>query len=197
VTSLLSLVAGLVVGLLAGWLLRGRQADRTPAAEVPVSAAATRPEPALVGASAPTSESSANGSSVTTSSATALPATAEPAVIPAPAPIPAAETMPEPVAEPEAVAPAAEPIAEPAPAAPIVEASLATPAAEPDDLTRIPGIGLKSAMALAASGITTYAQLATTPVPTVRAAITAAGMRPAPTLPTWPHHAGLLAGSDD
>jgi hypothetical protein len=50
-------------------------------------------------------------------------------------------------------------------------------------------------MALAASGITTYRKLADTDVTALRAAITSAGMRVAPTLPTWPERAKLLAGT--
>jgi predicted flap endonuclease-1-like 5' DNA nuclease len=65
--------------------------------------------------------------------------------------------------------------------------------AEPDDLTKIPGIGPKMAMALAVAGITTYRQLADTDVAVLRTAITSAGMRVAPTLPTWPERAKALA----
>lgn len=61
--------------------------------------------------------------------------------------------------------------------------------AEPQDLTKIAGIGPKMAMALAASGITTFAQLADTSVEDIRKAIAAAGMRLAPSVPTWPEQA--------
>jgi predicted flap endonuclease-1-like 5' DNA nuclease len=74
-----------------------------------------------------------------------------------------------------------------------VPAPVAVAVSEPDDLTRIPGIGPKMAMALAASGITTYRKLADSDVPTLRAAVTSAGMRVAPTLPTWPERAKALA----
>ena len=53
------------------------------------------------------------------------------------------------------------------------------------------------AMALAASGITTFEQLAATPLPDIRAAVTAAGMRLAPSAPTWPEQAKALARITD
>jgi predicted flap endonuclease-1-like 5' DNA nuclease len=86
----------------------------------------------------------------------------------------------------------------PVPGAAESDAVQATPApvavavAEPDDLTKIPGIGPKMAMALAVAGITTYRQLADTDVTALRAAVTNAGMRVAPTLPTWPERAKTL-----
>jgi predicted flap endonuclease-1-like 5' DNA nuclease len=104
------------------------------------------------------------------------------------------------VAEPVAVtepAAAAEPVA-------VDEADLVTEGtpvpdveqivAEPEDLTKIAGIGPKMAMALAASGITTFAQLAETPVEDIRKAVAAAGMRLAPTIATWPEQARTFAG---
>ena len=48
------------------------------------------------------------------------------------------------------------------------------------------------AMALAAGGITTYAQLAATDVETLKATISAAGMRLAPTISSWPERAAAL-----
>jgi predicted flap endonuclease-1-like 5' DNA nuclease len=65
---------------------------------------------------------------------------------------------------------------------------------EPDDLTKIPGVGPKMAMALAAAGITTFREVADADVATLRAAITASAMRPGPSLPTWPEKAKLLIG---
>ncbi|MBL7261755.1 hypothetical protein JKJ07_46515 [Actinoplanes sp. LDG1-01] len=76
-----------------------------------------------------------------------------------------------------------------------VPAPVAVAVVEPDDLTKIPGIGPKMAMALAAAGITTFEKLADTDVPALRAAVTASGLRLAPTLPTWPERAKLLAGN--
>ena len=207
--SILSLIAGLVVGVTAGWLLRGRQIARTPSAEAVVPAQATgsvsaekadaeEKVPALVGA------------------------TSEAAVVPAPAPAPAAETIPEPepvvvvvpepavvattVVEPEPepatstavaepVAADADAVAEPVAAEPVVaEPAVVQIVAEPDDLTKIAGIGPKMAMALAASGITTFEQLAATALPDIRAAVTAAGMRLAPSAPSWADQAKKLAG---
>ncbi|MBU2669210.1 hypothetical protein KOI35_37435 [Actinoplanes bogorensis] len=51
------------------------------------------------------------------------------------------------------------------------------------------------AMALAVAGITRFEQLADTDVATLRAAVTGAGLRLAPTLPTWPEQAKKLAGN--
>ena len=68
---------------------------------------------------------------------------------------------------------------------------------EPDDLTKIAGIGPKMAMALAAGGITTFRQLAETDVPTLRNAVTSAGLRSAPSLPTWPERAKQLVDTSN
>jgi predicted flap endonuclease-1-like 5' DNA nuclease len=116
----------------------------------------------------------------------------------------AAIPEPTPLSVPEPVAVAAgsdEGLAVPVPGAAesdevaAVPAPIAVATGEPDDLTKIPGIGPKMAMALAASGITTYRQLADTDVAVLRAAITGAGMRVAPTLPSWPERAKALADS--
>jgi predicted flap endonuclease-1-like 5' DNA nuclease len=72
-------------------------------------------------------------------------------------------------------------------------APVAVAATEPDDLTKIAGIGPKMALALAAAGITTYRQLADSDLTAIRAAITGAGMRLAPTVATWPERAKQLA----
>lgn len=119
---------------------------------------------------------------------------------------PAAVTIPEQVSpatapEPDPIAASAAPVTVPVPGAAESDVVTAAPTpvavaiAEPDDLTRIPGIGPKMAMALAVAGITTYRQLADTDVPTLRAAISNAGMRVAPTLPTWPDRAKALTDS--
>lgn len=60
-----------------------------------------------------------------------------------------------------------------------------------DDLTNVKGIGLKSAGALHAAGIYTYADLSRTPVETLREILRAANLRlvdPA----TWPEQARAL-----
>lgn len=65
-----------------------------------------------------------------------------------------------------------------------------------DDLTRIEGIGRKMAAALAAAGISTYRQLAAATTEELEAALKAAGMRFAPSLPTWAEQAAYAAKGD-
>lgn len=65
-----------------------------------------------------------------------------------------------------------------------------------DDLTRIEGIGPKMAAALKAAGITSFRKLAQTDEDTLRAAIESAGMRLAPSIPTWAEQAALAARGD-
>jgi hypothetical protein len=65
-----------------------------------------------------------------------------------------------------------------------------------DDLTRIEGIGPKMADALAAAGIDSYDKLASASEDQLRAAIKAAGLRFAPSLPTWPQQAAYAARGD-
>lgn len=73
----------------------------------------------------------------------------------------------------------------------------AAPASEqPDDLTVIEGIGMKMAGALKTAGIDTFARLSSTSEADIRAAIGAAGMRFAPSVPTWPQQASLAAKGD-
>ena len=66
----------------------------------------------------------------------------------------------------------------------------------PDNLVLIEGIGPKMAAALSAAGITTFAQLAAASEDTLRAAISAAGMRFSPSLPTWAEQAAYAARGD-
>ena len=61
----------------------------------------------------------------------------------------------------------------------------------PDDLKRIEGIGPKTASALQAAGITTFAQLAATSEEQLRNILKEAGVRANPT--TWPEQAELAA----
>lgn len=69
--------------------------------------------------------------------------------------------------------------------------------AAPDDLTRIEGIGPKVEQVLAAAGITTFAQLAATPIAQLRAILDAAGSRYRISDPTtWPDQAALAAAGD-
>ena len=65
-----------------------------------------------------------------------------------------------------------------------------------DDLTRIEGIGPKMSQALQDAGIHTFAQLAATEEDTLRAAIEAAGMRLAPSIPTWSRQAEFAMQGD-
>jgi predicted flap endonuclease-1-like 5' DNA nuclease len=67
----------------------------------------------------------------------------------------------------------------------------------PDDLRRIEGIGPKMAGALNAAGITTFERLAAADEVSIRAAISAAGLRFAPSLVTWARQARLLADGDE
>ena len=108
---------------------------------------------------------------------------------------PAAESTPEvnPPAESAPEVTPAEPVADLVPAQRTPEAAEET---APDNLTRIEGIGPKMDGALKAAGITTFAKLAASDETTIRAAISAAGMRFAPSLVTWPEQAKLLAGGE-
>lgn len=66
----------------------------------------------------------------------------------------------------------------------------------PDDLKVVEGIGPKMEKALNAAGILTFAQLAAASEETIRAAIEAAGMRFAPSMPTWAKQADFAAKGD-
>lgn len=71
--------------------------------------------------------------------------------------------------------------------------AVATPAAVAvaDDLTRVEGIGPKMSDALIDAGINTYAKLAEMTEDGLREAIQEAGMRLAPSIPTWAEQAAL------
>jgi predicted flap endonuclease-1-like 5' DNA nuclease len=247
--AILYIVAGLLVGLLIGWLVWGRKsaahpgavAESAPAAPAavsdPVAEPVDEPEPFATSESATTAEPAAKPVAEPEPTAELEPfaagepapeaepttaATAEPAATTVPITEPEPVTTAEPIAEPEPVAAATAPIAEPEPAAAIAEptepveatAPIAEPepvaAAEPvpavtptvesaipaDNLTRIEGIGPKIATALVAAGIRTYRQLADTDVDALRATLKSARLRFAPSLPTWPEQARLLADGD-
>jgi predicted flap endonuclease-1-like 5' DNA nuclease len=81
-------------------------------------------------------------------------------------------------------------------AEPVGKTPPAARAGEPDDLKVIEGIGPKMAAALAAAGIDTYAKLAQTSEDDLRAAVQAAGMRLAPSLPTWAEQARFASQGD-
>jgi predicted flap endonuclease-1-like 5' DNA nuclease len=67
----------------------------------------------------------------------------------------------------------------------------------PDDLRRIEGIGPKIAGVLQGAGITTFEDLAGTGEQELRRILTGAGLTFAPSLPTWPRQARLLADGDE
>ena len=70
------------------------------------------------------------------------------------------------------------------------------PEGHEDDLTRIEGIGPKMSQALRDAGIESFATLAVTDEETLRAAIQAAGMRLAPSIPTWSKQAEYAMRGD-
>lgn len=72
------------------------------------------------------------------------------------------------------------------------------PAPEPflDEFERIDGVTLSAARALRAAGITTFTAIAEAPHGRLREALTAAGVRIAPTVQTWGTQARRLAASD-
>lgn len=113
-----------------------------------------------------------------------------------------------PTAQPEA----APPTAEPEVAGPTAQVERAAPsrvveipeslaghpapvvkAPEPDDLTRIEGIGPKIASLLQAAGITTFAHLASTDVRRLKRIIAEAGLTALADPTTWPEQATLAA----
>jgi predicted flap endonuclease-1-like 5' DNA nuclease len=103
----------------------------------------------------------------------------EPAPSPGPAPV-----------EPNQAEPAPEPA--PAAPAPVPTTPAAVRADTPDDLTRIDGVGPKISEALVAAGLTTFAAVAAASQDELRAALSAAKLRLAPSLPTWSEQARNL-----
>lgn len=98
-----------------------------------------------------------------------------------PAGAPAAEAAPEAIADPSPVPPTA----------------TAYEPGEPDDLTRIEGIGPYYRDALAKLGVTTFAQLALrTDAAALVTELKANGYRQHPTIPTWAEQAALAAAGD-
>jgi predicted flap endonuclease-1-like 5' DNA nuclease len=65
-----------------------------------------------------------------------------------------------------------------------------------DDLTIIEGIGKKMAAALTSAGIDSFEKLTDATEAELRQAVQAAGMRFAPTIPTWPKQAEFAAKGD-
>lgn len=102
---------------------------------------------------------------------------------------PVVEEEPEPVAES---------VIEEDPAEAVIEGDIdpVGEATEPDDLTRVEGIGPKYQDALVAAGITTFAELAGTSLESIQAAAAAYGMRNAASMSTWAEQAGYAAKGD-
>lgn len=73
--------------------------------------------------------------------------------------------------------------------------TFATPSA-PDDLKIIEGVGPRMEAALIAAGIDTYAKLANASESDLRAAVEAANMSFAPSIPTWARQAQYLVDGD-
>ena len=96
---------------------------------------------------------------------------------------------------PEAEAAPAEPAPAPAAAASAKPAKAAK-AAKADDLTQLAGIGPKSAEALDAAGITTYAALAESNEPAIREAFQASGIVVRSNVSTWPMQASYAVKGD-
>lgn len=67
---------------------------------------------------------------------------------------------------------------------------------QPDDLQVVEGIGPKMADALRTAGIDTFEKLAQATEAEIKAAIEAAGLRFAPSAPTWPKQAAFAARGD-
>lgn len=103
------------------------------------------------------------------------------------APIPTAAVAEAPQ---NAEAPAVQPLAD-------TTAGEAPAESEDDDLERVEGIGPRIAAALRASGITTFRALAESDVASLQSALEAAGLRFAPSLPTWARQSRLLADGDE
>lgn len=116
----------------------------------------------------------------------------------APGPVIDAAKAGEPVAETQVAEAMAAPPAEPEPqiVPPSAAAVSSTASAEPDDLTRVEGIGPKYRDALLAAGIDTFDTLASTSQEKLEEIIKAAGMRRAASMATWREQAALAAKND-
>ncbi len=111
------------------------------------------------------------------------PPPAKPVVTPTPPPVERVAATPPPAAQPTPP-----PVARAATVAAVAEAK---PIPAMDDLTRIEGIGPKTATALRAAGITTFAQMAATSDEELRRILRDAGISADPG--TWPEQAALAA----
>ena len=83
-----------------------------------------------------------------------------------------------------------------APPPPATHEPITPTEAVPDDLKVIEGIGPRMEAALVAAGVDNFAKLAQVSEDEIRAAIHAAGMRFAPSVPTWAQQAAFAARGD-
>ena len=90
----------------------------------------------------------------------------------------------------------ATPAEEPAEVAPAPSRASDGAAAKGDDLTQLTGIGAKSAEALNAAGVTTYAALAEANEPAIREALLASHIVARSNVSTWPMQASYAAKGD-
>ncbi len=81
-------------------------------------------------------------------------------------------------------------------AAPTASTPTSSAAAKPDDLTKIEGIGPKMSSALIQGGIDTYTKLADATEEQLQQTIEKAGMRLAPSIPTWAEQAAYARDGD-
>lgn len=98
--------------------------------------------------------------------------------------------------KPAKPAPKLEPVAKTEPVEPEPEVEAESEPRQPDDLTKIEGIGPKMSKALITAGIDTFEKLAATSEDVLRQAITDAGMRLAPSLGTWAEQSEYAARGD-
>jgi predicted flap endonuclease-1-like 5' DNA nuclease len=197
VQSIFIILAAFLLGLLVGWLIWGRQWSNTRADEPAAPAAnndplAARPAEPAEATAGPAAPANLDEPSVQTKPETEP----EPEPETEPEPEPETEPEPEPQAEPEPQ-PEPEPQAEPELVPVTVPIQATAPDEATDDLKRIEGIGPQMERALNQAGIRTYQQLAESNVETLRTAIKTAGLRLAPSLPTWARQARLLADGDE
>ena len=101
-----------------------------------------------------------------------------------------AKDVPKAVAEP-AVEETAEPDDDP-----VADTPTTSEAVEPDDLTKVEGIGPAYAKLLATAGVTTFAQLASKSQAELEKIIKDAGKRRPASVSTWAEQAGLAAKGD-
>jgi predicted flap endonuclease-1-like 5' DNA nuclease len=211
------LIVAALVGLAVGWLIWARSSQRAHAAfearakemreelmERRSESAANAEELARLRRREAAAEASA-AAAVKAAKVSAANAAATKAAEPAPEPAAQAET--EPVAQPATdSAPAVQTFAAVSatpevsgtggPGAPENAPEPAAEPVEPDDLTKIEGIGPKMAAALHGAGLSTFAHVAAATEEALTAAIAAAGMKFAPSLPTWARQSEFLVNGD-